>query len=207
MTLNCDVPGGSFYCYLRREFMYDNRDHHGETIPAAVLGITSIPTRALLFHVMTEEGAMWARMPIHALAWKPDAPAMDLETLELWDCFSYEVSAHAFAYLRGLRCRTRLRDGKWYDGQYRFTVDWHGNATSEDPGEGGHKNAHVIALDNGNFAAQPNNRIFWYEPSFITKPMKSVPDYRTNNHVWSVEGQRPWHTEDSDRFFYDVKPA
>ena len=37
-----------------------------------------------------------------------------------------------------------------------FTLDWHGNEDAEEAGEGGHKCAHIIALDNGNFCAQPN---------------------------------------------------
>ena len=47
-------------------------------------------------------------------------------------------------------------------GQYMFTLDWYGHEDAEEAGDGGHKCAHVIALDDGNFAAQPNNRIQWF---------------------------------------------
>jgi hypothetical protein len=32
-----------------------------------------------------------------------------------------------------------------------------------------HKCGHVLALDNGNYAVMPNNRILWSIPSFTTK--------------------------------------
>ena len=116
--------------------------------------------------------------------------------------------------LHGLKCRTFLRDKKWYEAEYAFTVDWCMSQGSEEPGDGGHKNAHILKLDNGCYAAQPNNRIFWYEPAFIAKPFAEGkrPDYKTNTHVWKCEGKSKWVTEDTDLMFYDTievrkKPA
>ena len=79
-----------------------------------------------------------------------------------------------------------------------FTLDWFGHEDAEEAGDGGHKCAHVIALDNGNFAAQPNNRIQWFCPAFVT-PFKDKPDYLTNTGVWKVERE----TETTAGFFYD----
>jgi hypothetical protein len=204
MFLNANVP--HFYTNLRAEYLYDQQSHRGEFIRAVVFGVASIPTRALMFHAMTENGAQIARLPISAFCHKTDAPAdLPLEVLELWDCFSYDVSVIAFEFLRGLRCKTILRNGEWYAGQYMFTVDWCGSAYAEEPGEGGHKNAHVLQLDNGCYAAQPNNRIIWSEPSFITNPLRGNPGYKTNSHVWSCENKgRKWTTSDDDDFFYGV---
>ncbi len=67
-----------------------------------------------------------------------------------------------------------------------FTLDWYGHEDAEEAGHGGHECAHVIALDNGNFAAQPNNRIPWFDPAFIT-PFGEKPHYVTNTRVWKVE--------------------
>ncbi len=205
MFLNTGIP--PFYALLRKEYLYDLKAHHGEFLPCCIFGLASIPTRALMFHVMTENGAQIARLPISALVHKKDAPDLPLDILQLWDAFSYDVSVTCFDYLRGLKCRAYLRDRKWYDGEYAFTVDWCGTPGSEDPGEGGHKNAHILKLDNGCFAAQPNNRIFWYEPAFIAKPFGETerPDYITNTHVWKCEGKSKWTTENTDRMFYDTK--
>lgn len=79
-----------------------------------------------------------------------------------------------------------------------FTLDWFGNEDAEEAGDGGHKCAHVVALDDGNFAAQPNNRIQWFCPAFVT-PWTDKPDYLTNTSVWKVERE----TETSNGFFYD----
>src|SRR5271169_5161469 len=80
-----------------------------------------------------------------------------------------------------------------------FTIDWCESEDAEEAGDGGHKCAHLIALDNGNFAAQPNNRIQWFCPAFVT-PFQEKPDYVTNTRVWKVERE----TETSDGFFYDT---
>jgi hypothetical protein len=204
MFLNADVP--VFYCLLRREFLYDQQSHQNEFEKVAVFGVASIPARAALFHVMTERGAQIARVPISALVWKTPAPQIPLDYLELWDNFSYEIAVTKFEFLKGLRCRTVFKDRQWYDGEYMFTLDWCGSETAEDVGEGGHKNAHILRLDNGCFAAQPNNRILWYEPAFITRPYAAGerPDFVTNSHIWKCEGVSKWATEDSQAMFYEI---
>ena len=58
-----------------------------------------------------------------------------------------------------------------------------------------------MELDNGNFAAQPNNRILWHVNSFTTKD--EIPDYKVQNNEWNVEN-KDWVTEDTDKFFYEI---
>ncbi|MEZ5943016.1 MAG: hypothetical protein R3C18_16605 [Planctomycetaceae bacterium] len=195
-TLNVDVP--RFYCLLRKEFLYDGTAHHGEFVKVCVFGAASIYGRALGFHVLTENGAVIWRLPIHSLCHKEDAPVQPLDWLQFWDCFSYDISCTAFDRLANCRVRVRLRDGSSEGGQYMFTLDWYGGEDAEEAGDGGHKCAHVIALDNGNFAAQPNNRVQWFCPAFVT-PWTEKPDYLTNTSVWKVERE----TETTDGFFYD----
>ena len=72
----------------------------------------------------------------------------------------------AFDFLRGKRGKYYGKDKKNYPFEYLFTIDWaHPESNildtehSEIPAE--HKCAHILALDNGNYAAQPNNRILW----------------------------------------------
>lgn len=195
-TLNTDVP--RFYCLLRKEFLYDGESHKGEFVKVCVFGVASIAGRALGFHVLTEEGAVIWRLPLHALCHKEDAPAQPLDWLQFWDCFGYDVCAMEFARLREARVRVQLRDRSWQGGQYLFTLDWFGSPDSEEAGDGGHKCAHILALDNGNFAAQPNNRIQWFCPAFVT-PFRNKPDYVTNTAVWKVERE----SETTQAFFYE----
>jgi hypothetical protein len=183
-VLNADVPGGHFYCLVRREYLHNLEAHHGEFEEAAVFGVCSVPNRGLTFHVLLKSGAQFARVPLHALAWKSDAPPRPLHVLQTWDCFGYQFSAHRYAHLDQRECCAYLKHGERADGVYLFTVDWLENGYSDTPDQ--HKCAHVLKLDDGNFAALPNNRILWRDASFIEWP-EGRPTYRTNTHIWYAE--------------------
>ena len=71
---------------------------------------------------------------------------------------------------------------------------------SEIPQE--HKCAHILALNNGNYAAQPNNRLLWHINSFTTDT--SWPDYKVQNTYWDAEATK-MVTEDSDKMFYQME--
>lgn len=201
--LNCDIP--EFECWIRDEYLYDQKKGFGSFTKCVVFGIASIQGRAIGFHALTEKGATIWRLPISALVHDKSAPNMSLENLELWDCFSSHVSVCEFDFLRESKLRTILRDGKWYEGTYMFTVDWTGSAAADNPGDIGHKCAHIARLDNGNFAAQPNNRILWSEQAFIALPYAERPKYLTNTKIWKVENGQKWITSNDDKMFYEVK--
>ena len=87
-----------------------------------------------------------------------------------WNCgivLAIILVLHCFDWLDGLKGKFLGLDKKFYHGKYIFTIDWASPETnildtehSEIPQE--HKCAHILALDNGNYAAQPNNRILWH---------------------------------------------
>ena len=61
-----------------------------------------------------------------------------------------------------------------------------------------------MALEDGNYAAQPNNRIIWSIPSFTVK--NEVPyDWKVQTSEWNVEDDRKWVAEDTDKFFYNIE--
>jgi hypothetical protein len=125
-----------------------------------------ISGKALLFHAMLPNGAVFYRLPISAFFQKhfsrSEVPDMSVDSLQLWNCFSYWPSVHCFDWLAGIERKIYIgKDKKFYKGQYLFTVDWAHPETnilntehSEIPQE--HKCAHIIQLENGNYAAQPN---------------------------------------------------
>lgn len=195
-TLNTNVP--RFYCWLRKEFLYNGARGEGEFIRVCVFGVASIYGRALGFHLLAENGALFWRLPIHALCHKQDAPKLALDLLQMWDCFSYDLSCTVFERLQDSRVQVRLKDNKKVGGQYLFTLDWYGHEDAEEAGDGGHKCAHLIALDDGNYCAQPNNRLQFFCPAFVT-PFQEKPDYQTNTRVWKVEREQ----ETSSEYFYD----
>ena len=107
----------------------------------------------------------------------------------------------------GEKCKYFGRDKKLYNGKYLFTIDWaHPDSNildvehSEIPQE--HKCAHILELANGNFAAQPNNRILWHISSFTTGG--NIPDYTVQTTEWNVENSG-FMTDDTDKMFYDIK--
>jgi len=201
--LNADVP--TFDCFLRAEYLYDLKDHHGDLERCTVFGVSSLLGRALGFHVLIHStgAAIW-RLPISALCHKEEAASRRHDDLQLWDCFSYELAVTAFSHLEGRRCMVILKDGTKAEGRYLFTVDWYGSSYAESAGDSGHKCAHIIALDEGNYAAQPNNRILWADPALIEEPFKTIPDYKTNTHEWRCESDTRWVTKGEGKAFYDV---
>ena len=210
--LNANIP--PIYCKIRREYLYDLREHQGETEDCVVFGLGSISGRALLFHCLLTNGAIYWRLPISAFIQRGSGDTLyqgqmehqDLEDLQLWNSFSYYPAVTTFDFLIGQRCKYLGKDKKFIHGEYLFTVDWaHPESNildtehSEIPDQ--HKCGHVLALDNGNYAVMPNNRILWSIPSFTTS--SSVPDYKVQTTIWNVEN-KGLITEDTDKFFYDI---
>jgi hypothetical protein len=194
MFLNASIP--EFYCLARKEFFYNLERGFGEYVPIMVFGARSRAGRALEFHVMTDSGMQFLGLPVHALCSKPcDKP--ELVNVALWDCFGEEFTVTKFDFLEDLRCQYKSEDGKLYKGQYKMTFDWTNNAFSDEPSQ--RKNAHLIELDSGNYALQPNNRTLWRDPSFtIEKPSL---DWKVNTHVFSSE--KMIKREKGDDFFYN----
>ena len=104
------------------------------------------------------------------------------------------LAISSFDFLLGQSGKYIGKDKKWHQGHYLFTVDWaHPESNivdtehSEIPHE--HKCAHILALNDGNYAAQPNNRLIWSIPSFTVKD--EVPfDWKVQTSSWNVEDYR-----------------
>jgi len=191
--LNVSIP--EFYCLARKEFFYNLEKGFGEYEEVMVFGARSRPGRALEFHVMTDAGMQFLGLPVHALCWKPcEAPR--LLSVALWDCFGTDIGVTKFDYLEDLRVSFRSEDKTTHEGNYMMTFDWTDNAFSDEPSQ--RKNAHLIKVDNGTFALQPNNRILWKEASFTIK--KPVLDWKVNTHVFSSENDI--ERSKGDEFFY-----
>jgi len=206
--LNANIPVQ--YAQVRKEYLYDLKSHHGEVEDCVIFGLASLAGKAVLFHCLLPNGAIYYRLPISAFIQRAydilQVPRMRLDELELWDSFSYYPAITVFDFLAGQECKYLGKDKKFYTGEYLFTIDWaHPEPNildvdhSEIPQE--HKCGHFIALDNGNYAIQPNNRILWHVGNFTTK--KEWPDYKTQTSEWSVEN-KDWTTDDTDRMFYDI---
>ena len=209
--LNANIP--VTYAQIRREYLYDLKRHHGEVEDCIIFGMASISGHSILFHAVMENGAIFYRLPISAFIQRgfdvKKVPRMRLDELELWNCFSYYPAITTYDILSGQSGKYIGKDKKWYYGNYLFTIDWahpEGNIVDTDHSEipHEHKCAHILALENGNYAAQPNNRLIWNIPSFTVKDEVQT-DWKVQTSDWTVENSRRWTTEDSDRFFYEIE--
>ena len=208
--LNANIPVE--YAQIKREYLYDLKKHHGEVEDCIIFGLSSIAGRAILFHAIMENGAVFYRLPISAFiqrGFRPESvPERRLDELQLWNCFSYYPAVTSWDIIQGTSGKYIGKDKKWHHGKYLFTVDFaHPESNildtehSEIPHE--HKCAHILALDDGNYAAQPNNRIIWNLPSFTVKD--ETPKWKVQTSEWNVEDTGKWQTADTDDFFYEIE--
>jgi len=173
-------------CYVRKEYLRDLKDGHGEFTPAYWVTVKAIRHRALYIE-----------------AFHPDLPLGDLQ---LWDAISPQLAVIEKAVLKNMRCRFRTPAGTWGDGHYLFTVDMvHSDPNEIDanwarvPSE--HKSYNFIRLDNGQFAAQPNNRVLWLDEALVAKSPK-IPDFKVSTQEFSAESGR-WELGDEDSWNYE----
>ncbi len=208
--LNANIPVE--YAQIRREYLYDLKN-----IMEKLKTVSSLVSRALLvalYYFMR----LWKTVQsftasLLARLFKEDINLMtsrreDLMNFSSGTLFSYYPSVHCWDILESQAGKYIGKDKKWHHGKYLFTVDFaHPEPNildtdhSEIPHE--HKCAHVLALNDGNYAAQPNNRLIWDIPSFTVKD--KVPDWKVQTNYWNVEDTGQWKTEDTDNFFYEME--
>jgi hypothetical protein len=65
-----------------------------------------------------------------------------------------------------------------------------------------HKSFNILQLDNGQYAAQPNNRCLFYDAASNPVEMK-FPDFKVCTKYYICELNPKWNLGDSDRVMYD----
>jgi len=61
-------------CYVRREYLYDFDEGHGDYEPCYWVSVKSILGKALYIEAyLTEYGALYDKLPISAFVWRTDA--------------------------------------------------------------------------------------------------------------------------------------
>lgn len=146
-------------------------------------GVTSVPARQFLCHVMLYNGSNWYGLPLSALSTKKDAAPLGLSDVQAYDCFSYDISCIRFDFLRDQGVKTRQGSG-----MYLFTVvshDLEGNAPfAEYPEQT--KTFLFIALESGQIIAYPNNFVEWTSPSLYQKT-EGFPKYQRISKIFRSE--------------------
>jgi len=196
-------------CFVRREFLYDHELGHGELVPCWWISIKSLRGQAFRIEAyLNEYGALYDKLPLHAFCWKPiEGEPLPLDYLQLWDCLSYDITVIKKAQLQSMKCQFKLKSGEWATGEYMFTVDSAhpdfnvlDTGFSEDAED--HKSYNFIRCDNGQFAAQPNNRMLILEPSSNPRVLKQ-PDFKVSTRRWSVETDAKWALGATNTVMYE----
>lgn len=207
--------------WVRKEYLYDLRTGHGEYVLGYWVSVKSLPGRAFYFETyLPEYGAMFDKLPISAfLAWDPDHPHepkkpdpdLDLENLQFWNCFSHDVVTLEKNLTYTMRWECRTKTFGTIAGDYLFTIDsFNGDRSrtdlsfSETPDE--HKSFNIIELQNGQFAAYPNNRCRIIDPSLSPEELKT-PDFLVSTRYFNVEyPDAKWgRLGESEKYFWETK--
>ena len=194
--------------WIKKEYLYDHQKDHGELTPGIWISVKSTQAKALYFEtLLTDYGALYDKLPLSAFVWKQDydkSNQLSLDTLQLWDCFDYHLTVIQKPLLS--RCEFFGKDKQMHPGEYAFTIDTaHAdisildtNFSEHDPE---HKSFNVIKLDNGQFAAQPNNRVIWRDQSLIPEKLMT-PDFKVCSQNYKVETTPKWSVGHSDEWQY-----
>jgi hypothetical protein len=202
MKLNSDIP--SFKALVRKSYFTKNSKDSDEFYNVYVFGLQSCAGVILTFHVMTDNGMVRSRVPLSEIYTKIPTNDIPFNFKQLWDCFSENVSVIEYSFLSYHRAQIVLRDGSKVWATYLMTVDWFNNPYSDEPSD--YKCGHILIADDGYLLCQPNNRIYWKDSNWVTKPLpEDLKQFKVDTELPSVENQSDrWITEDGDSFYYDM---
>tara|TARA_Y200000002_G_scaffold378288_1_gene385364 strand:+ start:1391 stop:2032 length:642 start_codon:yes stop_codon:yes gene_type:complete len=193
---------------VRKEYLYDLEKGHGEYTPGVWISVKSTMYKALYFEtLLTEYGALYDKLPLSAFVWKTPHGDLPLDTLQLWDCFDYHLTVIEKPILA--RCEFFGKDKNMHPGEYMFSIDnAHPDASvldvnySEHDPE--HKSFNIIKLDNGQYAAQPNNRVIFRDSS-LTPSNLLQPDFKVCTQNYAVEVEPKWSVGHTDEWQYKTE--
>ena len=205
--LICNLP--SVDVYVRREYLRDLEDGHGEFVKGVWVTAKSIPGRAFYLETyLPDYGALYDKLPISAFVSRPDTPTpdMDLYNLQFWNCMDYGVVSVHKQFIGSMDYEILTRDYGTMKGRYICTIDnYHQDSemidytTSESPAE--HKSFNLLELKNGQYCLYPNNRMRVYDNSLTPEePLK--PDFKVSTEYYQVENEKNKRLGDTDEYFY-----
>jgi len=195
--------------YVRKEYLMDFKGGHGEFVEGHWVTVKSIPGRAFYFETyLPEYAALYDKLPISAFVSEPNKPDPDLplQDLQFWNAMDYGVTAIYKQFIGSMDFEILTRSHKVMHGTYLFTLDnYHESAdeidysTSEIPEE--HKSFNILELDNGQYAAYPNNRMRVYDNSLTPKQPKN-PDFKVSTQFYQVENGYSYRLGDTDEYYW-----
>jgi len=208
--LICNLPSEDVW--VRKEYLRDHQDGHGEFVAGVWVSAKSIPGRAFYFETyLPQYGALFDKLPISAFLHKKKTPTPDLplNNLQFWNCMDYGVVSIHKQFIGSMDFQILSRDHGTLTGSYVCTMDnYHSDinaidySTSETPAE--HKSHNLLALDNGQFCLYPNNRMRVYDNS-LTPQEPLQPDFKVSTVEYQVENGNRTRLGDTDEYFWKTK--
>jgi len=208
--LICNLPAEKVW--VRREYLRDLQDGHGEFVEGVWITAKSIAGKAFYFETyLPEYGAMFDKLPISAFLSKPVTPELDmnLPNLQFWNCMDYNVTAIYKQFIGSMDFEVLTRDFGIVKGTYVCTLDNYHNqpdvidySTSEIPEE--HKSFNLLQLNNGQYCLYPNNRMRIYDNS-LTPEKPKMPDFKVSTVEYQVENGNNTRLGDTDEYFWKTK--
>ena len=198
--------------WVRKEYLRDLKDGHGEFVEGVWVSAKSIPGRAFYFETyLPEYAAMFDKLPISAFVSSPETPEvdMDLPNLQFWNCMDYGVRAIVKQHISTMDFEVHTRNYGFLKGKYLFTLDnYHVDPdvidtnVSEIPDE--HKSHNCIMLENDQFCLYPNNRMRVFDLS-ITPETPKTPDFKVSTHIFQIENGIKWgRLGDTNDYFWET---
>jgi hypothetical protein len=195
--------------YVRKEYLMDHKSGHGEFVEGHWVTVKSMPGRAFYFETyLPEYAALYDKLPISAFVNEPKKPDPDLplQDLQFWNAMDYGVTAIYKQFIGSMDFEILTRSHQVMHGTYLFTLDnYHESAdeidysTSEIPEE--HKSFNILELDNGQYAAYPNNRMRVYDNS-LTPKQPNNPDFKVSTQFYQVENGYSYRLGDTDEYYW-----
>jgi len=208
--LICNLPAEKVW--VRKEYLRDLQDGHGEFVEGVWVTAKSIAGRAFYFETyLPEYGALFDKLPISAFLSEPVTPKLDmnLPNLQFWNCMDYNVTAIHKQFIGSMDFEVLTRDFGIVKGTYICTLDNFHNqpdvidySTSEIPEE--HKSFNLLELNNGQYCLYPNNRMRIYDNS-LTPENPKMPDFKVSTVVYQVENGNNTRLGDTDEYFWKTK--
>ena len=198
--------------WVRKEYLKDHEDGHGEFVKGIWVTAKSIPGRTFYFETyLPDYGALYDKLPISAFVSEPVVPNPDLDlyNLQFWNCMDYGLVAISKNFIASMDFEILSRDHGTLKGQYVATLDnYHADpdvvdySTSEKPAE--HKSFNIIELENKQFCPYPNNRMRVYDNS-LTPDEQLQPDFKVSTKEYQVENGQKFRLGDTDEYFWKAK--
>ena len=181
--LICNLPNTKVY--VRKEYLRDGKDGHGEFVEGHWVTAKSIPGRAFYFETfLPEYGAVFDKLPITAFVSSPETPKpdYDLPNLQFWNCMDYGVTCLYKQFIGSMDFEVFTRTHDIVKGTYMFTLD----------------NYHVSPN------LYPNNRMRVYDNS-LTPQTPKTPDFMVSTEFYQVENGFEYRLGDTDEYFWKTK--